>query len=596
MGKSNEKVLFWASFFTLIAAGMGFAIRGDILNIWGRQFGFTQTELGEITGMGLMGFGLTIIFFSFFADTVGYGTLMIIAFLLHAASVLVTLAAPFAFDTQYGKAGAYWALYIGQFCFSLANGTCEAVINPLTATLFPKNRTHWLNILHAGWPGGLVLGALVSLLMNQVPGGVGWQVRWGIILAPMLLYGFMMLGRAFPVSEAKEQGVRLRDMMSQLGLLGAAVATLFIGLWLSKDIFPGFSLPGWLGWLAALALWLLFGWVTQFTLGHWMLAFLLVIHAMIGYVELGTDNWIQDITKVVLANPTVSLMAFIWTNVLMFTLRFFAGPIVHKISPIGLLFCSAVLGTAGLWLLGMPATSTTWLWMGAVTVYGLGKTFYWPTMLGVISERFPRGGALALGFSGGVGMLSAGILGGPLIGYKQDYAATRELRHAAPATYERYKSDTPKAPLPFLPLIAGLDNGKVGVLENYEAIRQKKEEAEKKSETLKPEETELQLQIDLDLLRKQGKPAEELEKRLKWWETEGKPNAAADFPKVKEAQVDGGKTALSWTAAVPAIMAICYLLLIIYFVARGGYKAEVLVGHAADDEEFTGGTVGPGEG
>src|SRR5713226_6103434 len=134
MGKANEKILFWASFFTLIAAGMGFSIRGDILNEWGRQFGFTQTELGEITGMGLMGFGLTIIFFSFFADIVGYGKLMVIAFLLHAASVFVTLAAPFLFDGAYGKAGAYWSLWIGQFCFSLANGTCEAVINPLTAT------------------------------------------------------------------------------------------------------------------------------------------------------------------------------------------------------------------------------------------------------------------------------------------------------------------------------------------------------------------------------------------------------------------------------------------------------------------------------
>jgi hypothetical protein len=244
----------------------------------------------------------------------------------------------------------------------------------------------------------------------------------------------------------------------------------------------------------------------------------------------------------------------------------------------------------------MPATDTTWLWMGAVTVYGIGKTFYWPTMLGVISERFPRGGALALGFSGGVGMLSAGILGGPLIGYKQDYAATRQLEQTAPATYARYKSDTPKSPVPFLPEIAGLDNAKVGVLENFEAIQQKKREAKEKGETLKPEDTELQLQADLNLLRKQNRPTEELEKRLKWWETEGQLYAATDYPKVKAAQLDGGKTALTWTAAVPAMMAVCYLILIGYFVARGGYKAEVLIGHAADDEEFTGGTVGPGEG
>src|SRR5881275_1235509 len=103
MNSRSNTILFWASFFTLIAAGMGFAIRGDILNDWGRQFGFTQTELGEITGMGLMGFGLTIIFFSFFADLVGYGTLMVIAFLLHTASVGVTLLAPFAYGSGYGK-------------------------------------------------------------------------------------------------------------------------------------------------------------------------------------------------------------------------------------------------------------------------------------------------------------------------------------------------------------------------------------------------------------------------------------------------------------------------------------------------------------
>src|SRR5205823_13747256 len=115
----------------------------------------------------------------------------IIAFVLHALAVLLTLAAPFAF-AQYHKPGAYWALYIGAFLFSLANGTCEAVINPLTASLFPRNKTHWLNILHAGWPGGLVLGALVGLALNQI-GGIGWQIRWGIVAAPVLLYGLMMV-------------------------------------------------------------------------------------------------------------------------------------------------------------------------------------------------------------------------------------------------------------------------------------------------------------------------------------------------------------------------------------------------------------------
>src|ERR1043166_8281098 len=197
----SNMILFWASFFTLIAAGMGFAIRGDILGQWGRDFGFTQTELGYITGQGLAAFGITIIFFSFFSDLFGYGILMIIAFTLHALSIVLTLAAPFAFQ-QYGKDGAFWCLWAGAWAFSLGNGTCEAVINPLTATLFPQNKTHWLNILHAGWPGGLVLGALVSLGLNQFPMEIGWQIRWAIVFAPMLIYGVLMLGRPFPRSEA----------------------------------------------------------------------------------------------------------------------------------------------------------------------------------------------------------------------------------------------------------------------------------------------------------------------------------------------------------------------------------------------------------
>jgi MFS family permease len=561
MKNTNEKFLFWASFLTLIAAGMGFAIRGDILADWGRQFGFTQTELGEITGWGLAGFGVTIIFFSFFADLVGYGPLMIIAFLLHILTVALTLAAPYAFsyfgatNPAEGKLWAFRCLFYGQLSFSLANGTCEAVINPLTASLFPNNKTHWLNILHAGWPGGLVLGAAVEWVFAQA-GVTSWEVRWAIILAPMLLYGLMMVGRRFPHSEAKLSGVSVATMAKTL--------------------------------LAPLLL------------------FLFLIHAMIGYVELGTDSWIQDITKIVL-NKNTALLAFAWTNILMFTLRFFAGPIVHKINPVGLLFFSAILGTTGLVLLGMPMTNTMWLWLAAVTVYGIGKTFYWPTMLGVISERFPQGGALALGFSGGIGMISAGLLGGPLIGYNQDYAATTELQQQVakshqepPTTYDRYKSDEPRAPLPVLPKIYGLDNAKVGVLNDTPPARE----------------------LNEDLERSPGN--EKLRELKNWWLTQGEPHEDIDRPLVNQARLFGGKTALWWTAAVPAIMAVCYLIILVYFRLRGGYKAEVLAAGGpggegypeaggpfrphgdkvtggredvqAPGEKYLGGTEGPGEG
>jgi MFS family permease len=613
MGKANEKTLFWASFLTLIAAGMGFSIRGDILNEWGRQFGFTQTDLGIITGQGLAGFGIAIIFFSFFADLVGYGKLMVVAFLLHVLSVVLTLAAPFAYQ-HHGKDGAFYCLYLGAWAFSLGNGTCEAVINPLTATLFPMNKTHWLNILHAGWPGGLVLGAVISLLLYYVPGGVSWQVRYGIVLAPVLLYGLLMLGRRFPASEAKESGISARAMMGEVGLLGAGVVVVLLGIWLSGDVVPSllktFNLPeswGWLGWAAAGVLWFGYGSLSRFRLGYWMLAFLYICHALVGYVELGTDSWITEITKTVLASPETALMAFMWTNILMFTLRFFAGPIVHKISPVGLLTASAIIGTMGLLLLGAPLTTTTWLWMGAVSVYGIGKTFYWPTMLGVVSERFPKGGALALGFSGGVGMLSAGLLGGPGIGYMQDYAAVRQLK-SDPGTYDRYKSyETRENPtienyyvrdshgnqvpeekgyLEFtglFPKIAGLDGAKVGVLLGQPGA-----------------DNGFGKTLESDILNYTSKggvladnlPLYELNK---WWQEQGQPHMKQDAAVIEPARLNGGKQALTWTAAVPATLAVCYLLLLLYFMAVGGYKAQVLVGHKAVDEEFTGGVEGPAE-
>jgi MFS family permease len=561
---------------------MAQSVRNDILNDWGTSFGFTQGELGTISGMGLMGFGLTIIFFSFFADLLGYGPLMVIAFLLHFGAVVTTLAAPFAFNSAAGKPGAYWCLYIGQFLFSLGNGTCEAVINPMTATMFPKNRTHWLNILHAGWPAGLVVGSVIALLFNQIDALSGWTVKWGIVVLPVLIYGVLMVGRRFPRSEAKTAGVKPQEMMAQLGMLGTAIAAFLIGLWLSTSVFPGIGVPGWLGWGPALLLWLAFSWGTGFTIGHWMLAFLILIHGLVGWVELGTDSWIVNIGKIVLISDNWALAAFIWTNLLMTALRFFAGPIVHKISPIGLLFCSAVIGTTGLVLLGLPATDTVWLWFAAVTVYGIGKTFYWPTMLGVISERFPRGGALALGFSGGVGMLMAGIVGNQIIGYQQDFAARQELTKA-PATYDRYKSGDVTSPFPFLPALAGLDNGKVGVLDDYMGLRQQGKT---------PTYEDLKIWRDFEL----APNSEELKKRLEWWKSEGRPFAEKDFDPIRDARLVGGKTTLTWTAAIPAIMALCYLFLLVYFKLAGGYKAEVLVGHAAEDEEFTGGTEGPGEG
>ncbi|MFM7112953.1 MAG: MFS transporter [Planctomycetota bacterium] len=503
---TNEMVLFWASFLTLIAAGIGFSVRGAILGNWASEFGFTQSELGTITGGGLAGFGVTIIVLSFVADKIGYGPLMALAFVLHLSSALVTfLAAPIY--NQYGKDGVFYCLNISTWLFALGNGTCEAVINPLTATLFPKNRTHWLNILHAGWPGGLILGALLGLGFDRV-GNVHWTWQLATFLVPTVAYGALMLGRKFPKSEASASGVEIGTMLLQ------------------------FASP--------------------------ILLFLLVLHACVGYVELGTDSWIGNITGRILESKESGLWLFIWTSGLMFVLRFFAGPIVHKINPLGLLFASAIFGTAGLLMLG-NVTGVA-LCVVAATVYGIGKTFYWPTMLGVVSERFPKGGALTMGAMGGVGMLSAGLLGGPVIGYKQDYFASTKLQSVDKEAYERFKVPAASAPLPGLPPINGLDGSKVTVLEK----------GDNKG-----------LIADLATLEKagaKGNIVDETKKLNSWWTETEEKHAKEDAKNVADARMYGGQMALIYTAFVPAFMAIGYLLLIGYFASTGGYK-QVHIGH-----------------
>jgi hypothetical protein len=265
----------------------------------------------------------------------------------------------------------------------------------------------------------------------------------------------------------------------------------------------------------------------------------------------------------------------------MFVLRFFAGPIVHRINPLGLLFISAIFGAVGLYWLG--TVQGVAMAFAAATVFALGKTFYWPTMLGVIGERFPKAGAIAMGLSGGIGMLSAGFLGGPGIGYTQDRQATTQLQQVKPDAYARVKAEETNHFLFFSP-VQGLDQAKVAVLADVPPGKTLKE--------------------DLEFARKVGKTDANLEKLNTWFETVEKPHVEADKEPVVGANTFGGRRALQITALVPTTMAVCYLLLVIYFVSKGGYKAihldasgfEIEVSHkATDPEAMTGGVPAPVE-
>lgn len=505
----NAHRLLAAGFMAILAAGVGFSVRSaTVLEEWSRAFGFTQTDLGNITGGGLVGFGIIIILSSFIAERVGYGTLMIVAFVMHFLSAVVTLAAPMVFEAA-GKDATFWCLFIGMFMFAIGNGVAEAVVNPLVATLFPNNKTHYLNILHAGWPAGLIVGGVASIFMaNQV----SWQIQISLFLVPVILYGVMIFGQKMPQTEANAQGLSLGQMLLEFGS------------------------P--------------------------LLLFLVFIHALVGYVELGTDSWIPRITGLILDEQTGRWL-FVYTSALMFILRFVAGPIVHKISPLGLLFGSAVLATIGLYTLG--GVQTTIAALAAVTVYGIGKTFFWPTMLAVVSERFPRGGAVTLGTVGGIGMLSAGLLGTPAIGFKQDKYASEKLQATSASTYDRYMAENENRFLMFS--TKGLDGQKVAVLDDQGK----------------------KLNLDLEALAKTDGSDKQLEGLKNWWDV-ASTHAAQDKGPVREATLQGGRMAFKLTSIVPALMALCYLVLILYFKSIGGYKPVHM-----DGEKMTGGVQGPME-
>ncbi len=574
----NAHRLLWAGFVAIMASGVAFSIRAGILKQLAEQYGFTQTELGAITGGGLTGFGIIILLSALIADKFGYGKLMITAFVMHVLSACLLLATGAAFRAG-GKDAAFQCLFWGMFLLAVGNGIAEAVVNPLVATLFPKERTHYLNILHAGWPGGLVVGGIIAFVCTgeslfgwkPLEKALPWQYQISFFLVPVALYGLMMLGQSFPKSEASQQGVSYKNMLRELGMLGGGIICLLLGLFFHSDL----GLPIYAAIAIAAVLWLALSYVTGFYLGPVLLAALLVTHALVGYVELGTDSWISKITGAIMDSEQKGLMLLVYTSSLMFLLRFCAGPIVERTSPLGLLFVSGLLGAAGLTLLSRA--EGVLFCVIAATVYACGKTFLWPTMLAVASEQFPRGGAITIGAMGGVGMLSAGLLGGPAIGFKQDYYASHELQEKGPAVYERYKAPKENE---FLGLkVQGLDGTKVGVLEDKGVNGVKT------------------IDIDLAKLKKDNAPAKAIEEQqalVDWW-AKAAPTAQEDQALVKSSTLYGSRMALKLTAAVPATMAVIYLCMILYFKTQGGYRPKELISKHEEALLMAGGTVGPAE-
>lgn len=248
-------------------------------------------------------------------------------------------------------AGGYWSLFISTLCIGIANGTVEAACNPLVATIYAENKTTKLNHFHLWFPGGIFIGTLLVYFLDKV--GIGWQVQVGLMAIPTLLYGFLFSKLDFPVTERVASGISTGDMYKSL-------------------LNP---------------------------------LFLVMIILMFGtaITELFTGQWIDVLLKNVSDNAI--LLLTIETGIMVIG-RGFAGPVVHKFSPNGVLLISAILSAGGLYLLGH--SSGNLLFAGAI-VFGMGVCYFWPTMLGFVSENLPRTGAVGMNLMGGAGMFAVSV-------------------------------------------------------------------------------------------------------------------------------------------------------------------------------------------
>lgn len=268
-------------------------------------------------------------------------------------------------------AGGFGILFVGALVIAMGNGLVEAACNPLVAALYPDNKAVKMNQFHVWFPGGVVIGGLAAFALDSV-GVTGWQIKICLILIPTLAYGWLILREPFPVTEGVDAGVSMSEMFR-----------------------ASFMTP--------------FMWV------------MLIAMAMTASIELGPNRWVPAVLE---AGGIAGILVLVWINGLMAVMRYNAGAVVHRIAPTGLLLTSAVV--AGVGLMALSYASGTAAIFGAATVFALGVCYFWPTMLGVVSERVPRSGALGLGLMGTVGMATVGLVTSPQMGSIADrYAHAR---------------------------------------------------------------------------------------------------------------------------------------------------------------------------
>ncbi|MFC6635681.1 MFS transporter [Microbulbifer taiwanensis] len=349
---SRYSRVFLVGNLSIFMIGLGFAVRASIAgdlqaDIYDQiDLANSTAMLGEALGFTFTGFAFTLLFGSALVDLVGIKRMLLLSACGYLLGSLMIIAA----SLVPAGPGVETLVLVGLLLTGLGWGAVEAASNPMVAAVDPDNKTQRLNVLHAWWPGGIVVGGLLGLAISAA--GAPWQLNLVVLALPAVAMAWLVATAEFPVTERVASGIGYGDMFREL-----LKQPLFVLLWICM-------------WMTAAA-------------------------------ELAPGQWVDlTLSRVVGMKGIVIL---IYVSMLMFVMRHFAGALAKKLSPIGLLWLSSLLAAAGLYALSLARSPATALL--AATLWGIGVCYMWPTMLATVSERFVRGGALflgLLGFGGGM--------------------------------------------------------------------------------------------------------------------------------------------------------------------------------------------------
>ncbi|MEX0980865.1 MAG: MFS transporter [Bacteroidales bacterium] len=406
----NKLRLFTGSCFALLVTSLTFAMRAKIEEIFGPVaeggvFGLSKEVIGWAFSPAFWGFTIAMVIGGFIIDIVKTRTIVWAAFVLQLIGAIIFV---FAHDKQ--------TLFIANVFIGLGNGSVEAAFNPLIATIYPKQKSKMLNRFHVWFPGGILIGSLLAFfLMDKM--NISWQVYVGLLFIPLAIYGFLFLGQKIPETERVTSGVSYKGMLDAIGAPVTVITTMVVMFLLAVNVI---ALPqGWM-YLGVVGLAAVASIIESLFLRKASVIFPIIFSFMLltSATELVTNQWVNAL----LANAGVSPMLILaMISGIMAVGRFFAGNLIHKLNPTGVLLFSAIFSAIGIYTISL-VNSPAMTIVGAI-LFAVGITYFWPTMLGFTSEYIPRSGALGLSLLGGAGFVSVAMFL-PLMGRVMETSGT----------------------------------------------------------------------------------------------------------------------------------------------------------------------------